>query len=113
MGADGISLFILKSQPSSGDDFKPVSETPPRKQRGLFSDEEDSEVSISLRNPYRNPWDFSHPDFSPLESGDSLCLFVGLGNLTSMYISLAVLKVPLVPGVKALWLFSLFQGVKH
>lgn len=41
-----MSLFVLKSQPSSGEDFKPLSETPPRKQRGLFSDEEDSEVSI-------------------------------------------------------------------
>ncbi|KAM6130554.1 WASH complex subunit 2-like isoform 1-T1 [Phoenicopterus ruber ruber] len=36
-----------KSQPSSGDDFKPLSETPPRKQRGLFSDEEDSEDLFS------------------------------------------------------------------
>ncbi|XP_052534149.1 WASH complex subunit 2-like isoform X1 [Tympanuchus pallidicinctus] len=36
-----------KSQPSSGDDFKPPSETPQRKQRGLFSDEEDSEDLFS------------------------------------------------------------------
>ncbi|XP_050754572.1 WASH complex subunit 2A-like isoform X1 [Gymnogyps californianus] len=36
-----------KSQPSSGEDFKPLSETPPRKQRGLFSDEEDSEDLFS------------------------------------------------------------------
>ncbi|XP_048801459.1 WASH complex subunit 2-like [Lagopus muta] len=36
-----------KSQPSSGDDFKPSSETPQRKQRGLFSDEEDSEDLFS------------------------------------------------------------------
>ncbi|KAM9285597.1 WASH complex subunit 2-like isoform 2-T2 [Morus bassanus] len=35
------------SQPSSGKDFKPLSETPPRKQRGLFSDEEDSEDLFS------------------------------------------------------------------
>jgi len=72
MGADAVSLFVLKSQPPSGEDFKPLSEMPPRKQRGLFSDEEDSEVSISLINPYRNPWDLSHPDISPLVSGDSL-----------------------------------------
>ncbi|XP_009998634.1 PREDICTED: WASH complex subunit FAM21C [Chaetura pelagica] len=32
-----------KSQPSSGEDFKPLPEMPPRKERGLFSDEEDSE----------------------------------------------------------------------
>lgn len=78
MGADAVVFFfVLKSQPTSGEDFKPLSEMPPRKQRGLFSDEEDeedSEVSISLRNPYRNPWDVSHPDFSPLISGDSLCI---------------------------------------
>ncbi|KAJ7401010.1 WASH complex subunit FAM21C [Pitangus sulphuratus] len=36
-----------KSQPSSVEDFKPLSETPPRKQRGLFSDEEDSEDLFS------------------------------------------------------------------
>uniref|UniRef100_A0A8C3KRX0 FAM21/CAPZIP domain-containing protein n=1 Tax=Calidris pygmaea TaxID=425635 RepID=A0A8C3KRX0_9CHAR len=36
-----------KSQPSSGDNFKPLSETPPVKQRGLFSDEEDSEDLFS------------------------------------------------------------------
>ncbi|XP_055576137.1 WASH complex subunit 2A isoform X3 [Falco cherrug] len=36
-----------KSRPSSGEDFKPLSETPPRKQRGLFSDEEDSEDLFS------------------------------------------------------------------
>ncbi|KFQ57182.1 WASH complex subunit FAM21A, partial [Nestor notabilis] len=36
-----------KSQPSSGEDFKPLSEMPPRKQRGLFSDEEDSEDLFS------------------------------------------------------------------
>lgn len=86
------SFFVLKSLPSSGEDFKPLSETPPRKQRGLFSDEEDAEVSISWRNPYRNPWHLSHPE--------SLCIwgllmhFVGLGNLTSMHILPAVLKVP-------------------
>lgn len=69
MGADVVFLFVLKSQPSSGEDFKPLPEMPPRKQRGLFSDEEDSEVSISLINPYRN---LSNSDFSPLISGDSL-----------------------------------------
>ncbi|XP_009987911.1 PREDICTED: WASH complex subunit FAM21A-like [Tauraco erythrolophus] len=37
------TVMVKKSQPSSGEDFKPISETPPRKQRGLFSDEEDSE----------------------------------------------------------------------
>ncbi|KAM7102675.1 WASH complex subunit 2C isoform 5-T6 [Ciconia maguari] len=36
-----------KSQQSSGEDFKPLSEMPPRKQRGLFSDEEDSEDLFS------------------------------------------------------------------
>ncbi|KAM6067424.1 WASH complex subunit 2A-like isoform 2-T2 [Chlamydotis macqueenii] len=36
-----------KSQPSLDDDFKPLSETPPKKQRGLFSDEEDSEDLFS------------------------------------------------------------------
>lgn len=72
MGADAVSLFVLKSQPSSGDDFKPLSETSPIKQRGLFSDEEDSEVSNSLINLYRSSWDLSHPDFSPLVSGESL-----------------------------------------
>ncbi|XP_063195515.1 WASH complex subunit 2A-like isoform X1 [Chroicocephalus ridibundus] len=36
-----------KSQISSGDDFKPLSETSPIKQRGLFSDEEDSEDLFS------------------------------------------------------------------
>ncbi|KAM6330088.1 WASH complex subunit 2-like isoform 8-T8 [Podargus strigoides] len=36
-----------KSQPSSGEDLKPLSETPPRKQRSLFSDEEDSEDLFS------------------------------------------------------------------
>lgn len=72
MGADAVSLFVLKSQLSPGEDFKPLSEKPPRKQRGLFSDEEDSEVSISLINSYRNPWDLSYPSFSLLVSGDSL-----------------------------------------
>lgn len=58
-----MSLFVLKSQPSSGEDIKPLSEMPRRNQRGLFSDEEDSEVSISLINTYRNPGDPGHPDF--------------------------------------------------
>lgn len=66
MGADAVSSFVLKSQKSSGEDIKPVSEMPSRKQRGLFSDEEDSEVSISLINTYRNPGDLGHPDSSPL-----------------------------------------------
>ncbi|XP_054238366.1 WASH complex subunit 2A-like [Indicator indicator] len=34
-------------QASAGEDFKSLSETPPRKQRGLFSDEEDSEDLFS------------------------------------------------------------------
>ncbi|XP_062462653.1 WASH complex subunit 2A-like isoform X2 [Pezoporus occidentalis] len=41
------AIMEKKSQPSSGEDFKPLSETPPRKQRGLFSDEEDSEDLFS------------------------------------------------------------------
>lgn len=72
MGADAALLFVLKSQPSSGEDFKTLSEAPPRKQKSLFSDEEDSEVSISSIIPYRNPWDLSHSYFSPLISGNSL-----------------------------------------
>ncbi|XP_066047382.1 WASH complex subunit 2C isoform X2 [Chamaea fasciata] len=43
-----------KSQPSSGEDFKPLSETPPRKQRGLFSDEEDSEDLFSSSKPVKS-----------------------------------------------------------
>ncbi|XP_035392854.1 WASH complex subunit 2A isoform X4 [Cygnus atratus] len=41
------TVTAKKSQPSSGDDFKPLSEAPQRKQRGLFSDEEDSEDLFS------------------------------------------------------------------
>ncbi|KAM6091381.1 WASH complex subunit 2C isoform 2-T2 [Theristicus caerulescens] len=41
------TVMEKKSQPSAGEDFKPLSETPPRKQRGLFSDEEDSEDLFS------------------------------------------------------------------
>ncbi|KAM6390312.1 WASH complex subunit 2C isoform 3-T4 [Pluvialis apricaria] len=41
------TVMEKKSRPSSGDDFKPLSETPPIKQRGLFSDEEDSEDLFS------------------------------------------------------------------
>ncbi|XP_030806903.1 WASH complex subunit 2C isoform X3 [Camarhynchus parvulus] len=41
------AIVIKKSQQSSGEDFKPLSETPPRKQRGLFSDEEDAEDLFS------------------------------------------------------------------
>ncbi|XP_074882050.1 WASH complex subunit 2-like isoform X3 [Buteo buteo] len=41
------TVMEKKSQPSSGEDFKPLPEMPPRKQRGLFSDEEDSEDLFS------------------------------------------------------------------
>ncbi|XP_059332761.1 WASH complex subunit 2-like isoform X7 [Ammospiza nelsoni] len=41
------AIVEKKSQQSSGEDFKPLSETPPRKQRGLFSDEEDAEDLFS------------------------------------------------------------------
>ncbi|KAM6105335.1 WASH complex subunit 2-like isoform 2-T2 [Pterocles gutturalis] len=41
------AVMEKKSQPSSGEDFKTLSEIPPRKQRGLFSDEEDSEDLFS------------------------------------------------------------------
>ncbi|CAN0171619.1 unnamed protein product [Bubo scandiacus] len=41
------TVMEKKSQASSGEDFKPLSEKPPRKQRGLFSDEEDSEDLFS------------------------------------------------------------------
>ncbi|XP_071420380.1 WASH complex subunit 2A-like isoform X2 [Pithys albifrons albifrons] len=41
------TVMEKKSQPSSGEDFKPLSATAPRKQRGLFSDEEDSEDLFS------------------------------------------------------------------
>ncbi|XP_065602834.1 WASH complex subunit 2A-like [Cyrtonyx montezumae] len=44
------ATIAKKSQPSSGDDFKPSSEIPQRKQRGLFSDEEDSEDLFSSSN---------------------------------------------------------------
>ncbi|KAM9379974.1 LOW QUALITY PROTEIN: WASH complex subunit 2-like [Phaethornis superciliosus] len=37
------TIMEKKSQPSSGDDFKPLSEKPLRKQMDLFSDEKDSE----------------------------------------------------------------------
>ncbi|XP_071604912.1 WASH complex subunit 2A-like isoform X1 [Heliangelus exortis] len=37
------TVMEKKSQPSSGDDFKPLSEKPLRKQMDLFSDEKDSE----------------------------------------------------------------------
>ncbi|XP_030343688.1 WASH complex subunit 2C isoform X4 [Strigops habroptila] len=46
-GSHREAVMEKKSQPSSGEDFKPLSETPPRKQRGLFSDEEDSEDLFS------------------------------------------------------------------
>ncbi|NXR86478.1 WASC2 protein, partial [Hypocryptadius cinnamomeus] len=42
------------SQPSSGEDFKPLSEMPPRKQRGLFSDEEDAEDLFSSSKPVKS-----------------------------------------------------------
>ncbi|KAM9610408.1 WASH complex subunit 2-like isoform 6-T6 [Morphnus guianensis] len=41
------TVMEKKSEPSSGEDFKPLPEMPPRKQRGLFSDEEDSEDLFS------------------------------------------------------------------
>ncbi|KAM4669011.1 WASH complex subunit 2-like isoform 3-T5 [Amazona ochrocephala] len=41
------AVMEKKSQQSSAEDFKPLSGTPPRKQRGLFSDEEDSEDLFS------------------------------------------------------------------
>ncbi|XP_054133372.1 WASH complex subunit 2C-like isoform X2 [Melozone crissalis] len=41
------AIVEKKSQQSSGEDFKALSETPPRKQRGLFSDEEDAEDLFS------------------------------------------------------------------
>ncbi|KFV57924.1 WASH complex subunit FAM21A, partial [Gavia stellata] len=41
------TVMEKKSQTSSGEDLKPLSEMPPRKQRGLFSDEEDSEDLFS------------------------------------------------------------------
>ncbi|XP_054688405.1 WASH complex subunit 2-like isoform X1 [Grus americana] len=41
------TVMEKKSQLSPGEDFKPLSEKPPRKQRGLFSDEEDSEDLFS------------------------------------------------------------------
>ncbi|KAM7016164.1 WASH complex subunit 2A-like [Passerculus sandwichensis] len=41
------AIVEKKSQQSSGEDFKPLSETPARKQRGLFSDEEDAEDLFS------------------------------------------------------------------
>ncbi|XP_069720234.1 WASH complex subunit 2C isoform X2 [Phaenicophaeus curvirostris] len=46
-GSHRETVMEKKSQLSSGEDFKPLSETPPRKQRGLFSDEEDSEDLFS------------------------------------------------------------------
>ncbi|XP_018766376.3 WASH complex subunit 2 isoform X2 [Serinus canaria] len=48
------SIVGKKSQPSSGEDFKPLSETPPRKQRGLFSDEEDAEDLFSSSKPVKS-----------------------------------------------------------
>ncbi|XP_057885391.1 WASH complex subunit 2A-like isoform X2 [Melospiza georgiana] len=41
------AIVEKKSQQSSGEDFKPLSETPPKRQRGLFSDEEDAEDLFS------------------------------------------------------------------
>uniref|UniRef100_A0A803VCP7 WASH complex subunit 2C n=1 Tax=Ficedula albicollis TaxID=59894 RepID=A0A803VCP7_FICAL len=48
------AVMEKKSQPSSGEDFKPLSEMPPRKQRGLFSDEEDSEDLFSSSKPVKS-----------------------------------------------------------
>lgn len=73
-------FFVLKSQPSSGDDFKPSSETPQRKQRGLFSDEEDSEVSTSEISYCKNLWNLIYSDFIPLictvVNSDTVCLLL-------------------------------------
>lgn len=48
------AMMEKKSQPSSSEDFKSLSETPPRKQRGLFSDEEDSEDLFSSSKPVKS-----------------------------------------------------------
>ncbi|XP_059707488.1 WASH complex subunit 2-like isoform X2 [Haemorhous mexicanus] len=48
------AIVEKKSQPSSGENFKPLSETPPRKQRGLFSDEEDAEDLFSSSKPVKS-----------------------------------------------------------
>ncbi|XP_052655831.1 WASH complex subunit 2A-like isoform X5 [Harpia harpyja] len=48
------TVMEKKSQPSSGEDFKPLPEMPPRKQRGLFSDEEDSEDLFSSSKTVRS-----------------------------------------------------------
>ncbi|XP_031972712.1 WASH complex subunit 2-like isoform X1 [Corvus moneduloides] len=48
------AIMKKMSQPSSREDFKPLSETPPRKQRGLFSDEEDSEDLFSSSKPVKS-----------------------------------------------------------
>ncbi|XP_064572365.1 WASH complex subunit 2A-like isoform X4 [Zonotrichia leucophrys gambelii] len=48
------AIVEKKSQQSSGEDFKPLSETPPRKQRGLFSDEEDAEDLFSSSKPVKS-----------------------------------------------------------
>ncbi|XP_037996291.1 WASH complex subunit 2C isoform X2 [Motacilla alba alba] len=48
------AIVEKKNQPSSGEDLKPLSETPPRKQRGLFSDEEDAEDLFSSSKPVKS-----------------------------------------------------------
>ncbi|XP_014730802.1 PREDICTED: WASH complex subunit FAM21C isoform X2 [Sturnus vulgaris] len=48
------AIMEKKSQLSSGEDFKPLSETPPRKQKSLFSDEEDSEDLFSSSKPVKS-----------------------------------------------------------
>uniref|UniRef100_A0A8C3QIE9 FAM21/CAPZIP domain-containing protein n=1 Tax=Cyanoderma ruficeps TaxID=181631 RepID=A0A8C3QIE9_9PASS len=48
------AIVEKKNQPSSAEDFKPLSETPPRKQKGLFSDEEDSEDLFSSSKPVKS-----------------------------------------------------------
>ncbi|XP_056350632.1 LOW QUALITY PROTEIN: WASH complex subunit 2A-like [Oenanthe melanoleuca] len=53
-GSHREAIMEKKNQPSSGEDFKPLSETPPRKQRGLFSDEEDSEDLFSSSKPVKS-----------------------------------------------------------
>ncbi|KAM7047645.1 WASH complex subunit 2C isoform 2-T2 [Acridotheres tristis] len=48
------AIMEKKSQLSSDEDFKPLSETPPRKQKSLFSDEEDSEDLFSSSKPVKS-----------------------------------------------------------
>ncbi|NXO03022.1 WASC2 protein, partial [Rhinopomastus cyanomelas] len=61
-----------KSQPSSGEDFKPLSETPPRTQKGLFSDEEDSEDLFSSSKTVKSKATSLHTSKSMTKSPLSL-----------------------------------------